>query len=167
MNIRVMTILVITASSFLISACTKKATTINDVNNLKATPTAMIKPTTEMYIGQQTDPIAQKEKLCGWIDKSDIIIELSFADGVQKDTSYETGFYYSPIMSNMKLARRDCDYRTGFNFSEMKNKGAVEVGVRGYSDNVRRKLEGEPHSVVFDKDGKPNIALPIKVKVLN
>lgn len=124
-------------------------------------------PEVEMYLGQKTDVEEKKRKLCGWVDESDIIIELSFAEGLTKDTSYETGFYFSPIMSTMRLARSGCDYRTGFSFEEMKGKGAVQVGVRGYSDNIRRQLESEPINVMFDAEGKPDVELPIKVKVLN
>ncbi len=158
-------VVVLVISILGLSGCIKKnaSPTTSTVNK----PTTTNIPTTEIYLGQQTDQVEKKEKLCGWIDKSDIIIELSFADGVNKDTSYETGFYYSPIMSNMRLARNGCDYRTGFSFEEMKNKGAVEVGARGYTDNKRRKLDGEPHSVTFDENGKPNVPLPIRVKVMD
>jgi len=108
-----------------------------------------------------------ENKLCGWVDNSDIIIKLNFADGVIKDSSYETGFYYSSIGSDMRLARSACDYRTGFSYSEMKNKGAVQVGVRGYTDSNRRQLENEPINVIFDENGKPSLTSPIEVTVLN
>ncbi len=133
------------------------------IDKVATTPTV----TGKTNLGQPTNLANQKEKLCGWVDKSDIIIELSFADGLALDTSYETGFYFSPIMSTMRLARKDCDYRVGFSYEEMKNKGAIQVGVRGYSDNVRRQLEDEPINVVFDAEGKPSIDSPIKVRVLN
>jgi hypothetical protein len=108
-----------------------------------------------------------ENKLCSWVDKSDIIIELSFADGVTKDTSYEAGFHYNPIGSDMRLARGACDYRTGFSYTEMKNKGAVTMEVRGFNDSNLRQLENEPITVVFDADGKPSIPSPLKIKVLN
>lgn len=151
------------SASFLLVGCGSPSTNQNTTipsDNASAQPA-------EMYLGQQTNTADQKEKLCGWIDQSDIIIQLTFDQGVAKDTSYETGFYFSPVYSVMRLARSGCDYRVGFNFSEFKNKGAAEVGVRGYSDSVRRQLEGEPLSLVFDADGRPNIPLPITVKVKN
>lgn len=157
-----------------ISACSLKSENIQNVSETKTvneqanvSPTPSPTTNTEMYLGQKTDPQEQYKKVCGWVDESDIIIELSFADGVAKDTSYETGFYYSSIESTMRLARSGCNYRTGFKFDEMKNKGAVQVGVRGYNDNNRRQLENEPINVIFDADGNPNVSLPIKVKVLN
>ncbi|NMC51163.1 hypothetical protein GYA54_00340 [Candidatus Kuenenbacteria bacterium] len=161
-NFKFLTVLLL-AVVFLTGGCTQKepaapADSVGLNNN---------QPAEEMYLGQKTDPAAQKEKLCGAIDKADIVIELKFAEGVEKDTSYETGFYFSAIYSWMKLARDVCDYRVGFSFEEFKNKGAAEVGVRGYNDNKRRMLEGEPISVIFDENGQPNIKLPIQVMVKN
>lgn len=153
--------------SIFFSACTPHPQTPDTISGSIATSEVNPSPSPTMYLGQQTDPVAQKEKLCGSIDKSDIIIELSFAEGITLDSSYETGFYYTPIYSNMKLARRDCDYRVGFSFEEMKGKGAVELGVRGYTDNVRRQVEANPISITFDSEGKPNSSLPLKIKILN
>jgi len=110
---------------------------------------------------------SQENKLCSWVDDSDIVIKLNFAEGVVKDTAYEAGFYYSTIGSDMRLARSACDYRTGFSYSEMKNKGAVQVGVRGFSDSTRRQLKDEPINVVFDENGKPSLPSPIEVQVMN
>ena len=123
----------------------------------------------EMYLGQNTrtgEGAAQKEdKLCGWIDKSDIIVKVIVPEGVKADTSYEAGFYFSPIYSTMRIARSGCDYRVGFMFSELENKGAAQVGVRGYSDNRRRQLVEDPLSLVFDAEGKPSIGTNIEVTV--
>ena len=57
---------------------------------------------------------AQEDKLCGWIDKSDIIIKVNVPEGITKDTSYEAGFYFSPTYFTARLARQACGYRTGF-----------------------------------------------------
>lgn len=124
-------------------------------------------PIAKTEFQNQTPVPSPENKLCDWVDKSDIIIELSFAEGVTKDSSYEAGFYYSAIGSTMRLARTACNYRTGFSYSEMKNKGSVQVGVRGYTDSNRRQLENEPINVIFDEDGKPSLPSPIRVKVLN
>lgn len=105
--------------------------------------------------------------LCDWVDKSDVIIKVKFADGVEKDSSYEAGFYLSPINSTMRIARSGCDYRTGFSYDELKNLGAVQVGVRGYSDNNRRQIEGEPISVILDAEGKPDIGSNIEVTIID
>ncbi len=117
--------------------------------------------------GQQAETSAPKagNKLCDWVDASDVIIKVSFAEGVARDTSYEAGFYYSGIKSNMRVARSGCDYRTGFSYDELKNLGAVEVGVRGYTDSRRRQIVGEPMSVVLGADGVPSIGSYIEVTV--
>lgn len=115
--------------------------------------------------GSVTPEQKKENKLCDWIDESDVIIKLNFVPGVVKDTSYEAGFYFSPIYFNGRLARKDCDYRTGLNFEELKGKGAVQVGVRGYTDSRRRQLENEPISVVLDAEGKPDVGTYIEVMV--
>ncbi|KKR06463.1 MAG: hypothetical protein UT34_C0001G0504 [candidate division WS6 bacterium GW2011_GWF2_39_15] len=116
-----------------------------------------------------TEPIQEKpvNKLCDWVDDSDIIIKINFAEGVEKENSYEAGFYFSPIISTMRVARKECDYRTGFSFTELKGKTAADVGVRNYSDNTRRKLIGEPIDVNFDSNGVPNIGTSIEVTIAN
>ncbi|MFA5360238.1 MAG: hypothetical protein WC349_04760 [Patescibacteria group bacterium] len=108
---------------------------------------------------------AQEDKLCGWIDKSDIIIKVNVPEGIAKDTSYEAGFYFSPTFFTARLARQACGYRTGFSYAELKNKGAAQVGVRGYTDSRRRQLENEPISIVFDENGKPSIGPNIEVTI--
>jgi hypothetical protein len=117
--------------------------------------------------GQPAEATAPKaeNKLCDWVDASDVIIKVNFADGVAKDTSNEAGFYYSSVKSNMRVARSGCDYRTGFSYDELKNLGAVEVGVRGYTDSRRRQIVGEPISVVLGADGVPNIGSRIEVTI--
>ena len=114
---------------------------------------------------QNTPAESANNKLCDWVDKSDIIIKLNFAEGVEKDSSYEAGFYLSPMYLNARLARKDCDYRTGFSFAELKGKGAAQVGTRGYTDNRRRQLANEPVSIVFDAEGHPDIGNYIVVTV--
>ncbi len=153
--------------ALVLSGCGKKVETSRQEQNSNITVEQNLNQNNEMYLGQQTNPEEQKKKLCGWIDESDIIIKLNFADGVVKDTSYETGFYFSPIYSHMKLARGGCDYRVGFKFSEFAGKGPAEVGVRGYNDNARRQLEGEPLKVIFNTEGKLNIGKYFEVMVKN
>ncbi len=158
--------------SLALFGCTKKTsqTQVQDSPSTAA-PTTQ-EPTDsdgEMYLGQQPSS-ANNDKLCGWIDESDIVIKVNFAEGVVKDTSYEVGFYFSPILSTMRLARSGCDYRTGFKYSEMKTTGAArvgaaEVGVRGYSDNIRRHIQGEPISLVLDDNGVPSIGSSIEVTI--
>lgn len=163
--------LVLVASYFMVG-CTiqpniQKTSELQEPTQVSATTTPEPTVTTEMYLGQQTNPTEAYEKLCAWVDKSDIIIELSFADGVVKDTSYEAGFAFSSIERTARLAREGCNYRTGFKFLELADKGEVQVAVWGYNDNRKRRLLNEPINLSFDSDGKPNISLPIQVTVLD
>jgi hypothetical protein len=106
-------------------------------------------------------------KQCDWVDKSDIIITVKIADDVTKDTSYEAGFYFGENYLDAKLAREVCNYRTGFNYSELKGKGEAQIGVRGYADSLRRQIVGDPINVSFDADGKPSIGSNIEVTISN
>jgi hypothetical protein len=133
----------------------------NSVKKNKATNEQSVKTENTAPI----QPEKKENKLCDWIDKSDIIIKLNFAEGIEKDTSYEAGFYFSPTFFSARLARRDCDYRTGFNYSEFKEKGSAQVGARRYTDSRRRQLENEPISVVFDENGHPDIGSYIEITV--
>lgn len=112
-------------------------------------------------------PVEEKSsnEICKWVDNSDIIVKVNFTEGVVKESSYEAGFYFSPIISTMRVAREACDYRTGFSFAELKAKGAADVGVRNYSDSVRRELVGEPIDVTFDSNGAPSIGNYIEVTI--
>jgi hypothetical protein len=121
----------------------------------------------EPYLGQQAGDNDARKKLCSWVDGSDIIIKVNVPPGLEKDTSYEVGFYFSPIFSTMKLAREGCEYRTGFDFSEFMNKGQAEVGVRGYSDNRRRTLKEGTIPVSFGQDGRPDIGTRIEVTIMD
>lgn len=144
-----------------------KTSEIQQPTPISATTTPEPTVSTEMYLGQQTNPTEAYEKLCAWVDKSDIIIELSFADGIVKDTSYEAGFAFSSIERTARLAREGCNYRTGFKYSELAGKGEVQVAVWGYNDNRKRQLLNEPINLTFDSEGKPNIPLPIRITVLD
>lgn len=162
-------VIVLVIAGVLIKGNSTKPTEIVQEKTNISSPADKPKPTanTTVYLGQQTNPDDEKNKLCGWVDESDIIIKLNFAEGVNKDTSYETGFAFSTINRTARLARSGCDYRTGFKFSELKGKGVVQIAVWGYTDNKRRMLLNEPINVTFDAEGKPNVSLPIEVTVLD
>ncbi len=132
------------------------------------TPTSAVNQEQPTLINTPTvEPTKAENKLCDWVDKSDIIIKVKFTEGVVKDGAYETGFYFDSITSTMRLARKDCDYRTGFSFEELKKAGETEVGVRGYSDSKRRSIVGEPISVNFNEKGEPSIGNYIEVTITN
>jgi len=110
------------------------------------------------------EPVEQKpsNQICEWVDNSDIIVKVNFTESIVKESSYEAGFYFNSILSTMRIAREECDYRTGFSFTELKGKGAADVGVRNYSDSVRRELVGEPIDITFDSNGVPDIGTLIE-----
>jgi len=112
-------------------------------------------------------PTVVENKVCDWIDKSDIIVRVNVPVDIIGENSYEVGFYFSPIFSSMRIARKECSYRTGFNYSEFKGKGEANVGVRRYSDSTRLKIKEEPLSLSFDSEGKPSIGNIIEVNLAN
>jgi len=150
----------------LLSGCTPNSTTNTAVNTNTA---GAVNATNQTGTTNENSNVAASDtnKVCAWVDNSDVIIKLNFADGVEKDSSYEAGFYLSSINLFARLARKECDYRTGFSYEELKGKGAVQVGVRGYTDSNRRQLANEPISVVIGADGHPDIGSAIEVTVLN
>ncbi len=163
--------LVLVASYFIVG-CTiqpnnRKTNEIQEPTPISATVTPGPTASIEMNLGQHSSQAEAYDKLCAWVDKSDIIIELSFADGVVKDTSYEAGFALSSIERTARLAREGCNYRTGFKFSELADKGEVQVAVWGYNDNRKRQLLNEPINLTFDSEGKPSVVLPILITVLD
>jgi len=116
----------------------------------------------------QNNSQVQGNKLCDWVDQSDIIIKVKFAnESIKKDTSYETGFLFGSNYFNARLARSGCDYRTGFKYAELKNKGVAQIGIKGYTDNKMRTIQGAPINVIFDKDGKPDIGTYIEVTIVD
>lgn len=115
---------------------------------------------------QETVEEETSNKICEWVDNSDIIIKVNIPEGIEKESSYEAGFYFNPIVSTMRLARQECEYRTGFSFTEFIGKTAADVGVRNYSDSERRVLVGEPIDVTFDSNGMPSIGANIEVTIL-
>jgi len=154
--------------ALLLSGCTSNSPT----NTVAETNTTGVVNTTNQAVAKADDnsnsaELSDTDKVCAWVDASDVIIKLNFADGVEKDTSYEAGFYLSEINLFARLARQQCDYRTGFSYEELKGKGAVQLGVRGYTDRNRRQLANDPISVVIDADGHPNIGSAIEIMVLD
>jgi hypothetical protein len=156
-------------SAVALSGCTSStatntvadATNTNAANSVSQANTAQ--PTGNAVVGNQN----ATDAMCAWVDESDVIITLKFADGVVKDASYEAGFYLSTINLFARVARQQCGYRTGFSYDELKGKGAVQLGVRGYTDSMRRQLQGDPISVVIGADGHPDIGSDIEVTVLD
>ena len=111
-----------------------------------------------------------KNKLCDWIDKSDIIIKLNLPEkyGYYKDDkkspSYETGLMfkssYGDIASSRRLARKACDYRVGFSKKDFKNINYnpnypfVIISHRDSSTDFT--YDKEPIKLTLNKDNLPN-----------
>lgn len=142
------------------------------VNAPALTPTIANKPTNTLT--PTTSPLTSPpsaDTVCGWIDESDVIIKLTFADGVVKDTSYEAGFAYrkspnSVELVSARLARSQCNYRTGFNASDFKDMIENQVVVSGYTDSVRRTLKNAPITYTIT-NSLPDSDRIIEVEVLD
>ncbi|MFA6602571.1 MAG: hypothetical protein WCT01_02085 [Candidatus Shapirobacteria bacterium] len=135
------------------------------VDNKVANPTN--KPTTVI---ETVVPSVRENKMCSWIDSSEVILKLKFEEGVVKDTSYETGFIYKkgPNMVEMKLARlaRDqCDYRVGYNKSDFEGIKGATIGVWTFNGTIQQKIKGAPITVQFI-DGMPDFGKNLEVEVL-
>lgn len=112
----------------------------------------------------------KEDKLCGWIDESDVIIQVKLPDDTKGPTSYIAGFLHSidgsaTARANLsRIARRQCDYRVGFTVDELKEITGAEVYVAGFDDDERKKLENEPVNVTFT-EGTPDGGSVIMVNV--
>lgn len=138
----------------------------NSKNSPKEVPKDI--PKEEEVVDNTPEPVKEESpnKVCEWLNNPDIFIKVNIPEGIEKENTYEVGFYFNPAISNMRLARKECDYVTGFTFAELKGKKAADVGVRNYSDSVRRVLVGEPIDVTFDSNGVPSIGTNIEVTIL-
>jgi hypothetical protein len=156
------TLLTILLSFFFFSSCSQN----NNLVTKNTLPSPVI--TNTAAPSPFPTPVSDYSKMCAWVDASDIIIQLKFADNVvNKDSSYEAGFAFSDIKSTTRLARQVCDYKTGFKYDEMKKAGVTQLIVRGYTDSNRRQLKGDPRTVIFNESGVPDVGSSITVEVLN
>lgn len=128
---------------------------------------------TNMPTNQTSPSVSEANKMCDWIDKSEMVVKLNFApDIVVKDTSYELGFVYSkPDKPQLELklariARSQCDYRVGFNKSDFINIAHANLAAWTYNGTIRQKLKGDPISVDF-VDNLPNLGKLIEVETIS
>ncbi len=120
---------------------------------------------------KKTNTINKKSnKLCDWIDKSDIVIKLKLPEkyGYYKDNtkspSYETGLMfkssYGDIASSRRLARKACDYRVGFSKKDFENINYnpnypfIIISYKNSSTDFT--YNEEPIKITLNKDGLPN-----------
>lgn len=89
--------------ALLLSGCTSGGTT-------NTTNTTGAGNTTSQAVAIANDntnaEASDRDKMCSWVDSSDVIMKLNFAEGVEKDGSYEAGFYVSEINLFARLARK-------------------------------------------------------------
>jgi hypothetical protein len=155
-------LLAILITSTLLGGCDKKEIIITPTQSPSVAPTTVIQETVA--------PTKEENKMCDWVDKSDVIIKLNFEEGIVKDTSYEAGFIYKkgPNMIELRLARlarSQCDYRVGFNKSDFKDLKAATIGVWTYNGTNRQKIKNEPIMVDFS-DQMPDFGKNIEVEVI-
>lgn len=152
--------------SILLSGCLPKSVTTPPA------PSPSTSTSTPVVSPALTPEKSDYEKVCSWVDESDVIVKVNLGDEAVVDNSYEAGFMYYKQGSTLgliqaRLARQVCDYKTGFSFDELKGKGTVQIVVTGYSDNRRRQLDQDPISVILDENGHPSIGNLIEVTVLD
>lgn len=147
---------VIATSFFIFSSCGAKKTEPPKV-------TQNISPT------EIVSPIPTENKVCSWIDKSEVIVKINLAPGVVPDTSYEAGFVYAGKngleMREARIARATCDYRVGFSKTELAKIGRGEVAAWGYTDSKRRTVE-KAVVVQFD-NGTPDVGNSIEATIVD
>jgi hypothetical protein len=152
--------------------CNYKGQTYTEELPKEIKPTNISQPSkTETDNPKATIVQTANDKLCGWVDKSDVIIKVNIPDGIKKDTSYEAGFVYRTGANSIeqriaRLARSACDYRTGFARSELTKLTEARVGVWGYTDSVERQIKKQPMIVNF-LDGLPKEGNLISVEIVN
>jgi len=149
-------------ASIFLGGCNGGGKTTTPVQSPTVTPTTVVQET--------VIPTKEENKMCDWVDKSDVIIKLNFEEGIVKDTSYEAGFIYKkgPNMIELKLARlarSQCDYRVGFNKTDFKDLKAATIGVWTYNGTNRQKIKGEPIAVNFS-DQMPDFGKNIEVEII-
>lgn len=169
MKKNVVSLLGVILVTFVMVGCTKttdqtNTSSVNTTNTANTTVTNTASTANDVVANTTTNTA---DPMCDWVEASDVIIHVKFADGVVKDGAYEAGFYTNAITSTMRVARSQCDYRTGFSYEELANKGVVELGVRGYTDSVRRAVAGEPISIIIDANGVPDIGSLIEATITN
>lgn len=141
---------------FILSACGK-----TKIESPKVTQN--ISPT------QGVSPLPTENKVCSWVDNSEVIVKINLAPGIVADTSYEAGFVYPGKngleMRKARLARAACDYRVGFSKAELAIIGRGEVAAWGFTDSKRRTVE-KAVVVQFDQ-GTPDIGNNIEVTIVD
>ena len=154
-------LLIIVISLITLSACNSQSSS----NITEIVPTNIPTPALSPIVNETN-------KMCDWIDKSEVIVKLNFApEIVTKDTSYELGFVYSkPDKPQLELklarvARSQCDYRVGFNKSDFNNIAHANLAAWTYNGTVRQTLKGDPILVNFI-DNLPNLGKQIEVETI-
>jgi hypothetical protein len=125
--------------------------------------------------GESDKVIKGPEKLCGWIDKSDVIITLDLPEEYAHFNnrtifpSYETGFMFrdarGEIARSVKLARKQCGYRVGFSKAELNEIHGKFFPVIYKGSSQFLTYEGEPEFISLQADGLPQQGKEIILKV--
>jgi hypothetical protein len=127
---------------------------------------------------EEKKPNNSSDKLCGWIDDSDVIIKLdlpeeyAYYNDENISQSYETGFMfkssYGDVASSRRLARKGCDYRVGFSkedFADMNiNPNYPLVILIKNGPSIDLSYDGEPLKITL-KDDLPEQGNEFIVKI--
>ena len=137
---------------------------------LTPVPAALSTPISNAVSATTATPPATANPLCDWIDTSDVILQLSFAEGTVPDSSYSAGFSYDRGTSYGdhylgRLARKSCDYRVGFTLSETADIKAATVRVMGNSYNEKVVLDPLSATNILFDGGLPVAGKTVLVRV--
>jgi hypothetical protein len=116
-----------------------------------------------------SDSEAQPEKKwCQWIADSDVVVQVAVPESYGSPIALQAGFSYSAPNSTVRniriarMARKECEYRAGFNFDELEKIKKAEIAVWDTDHNNRVPLVDEPVEVLLT-DGIPDRGTHITV----
>ena len=127
---------------------------------------------------EENVPVKEGDKICNWIDDSDIVIKLDLPeeyahyDDATIFPSYEVGFMFKSshgeIASSRRLARKNCDYRVGFSkddFTNINSNPNYPLIIYAQKDSSTDfSYDSEPIKITL-KDGLPEQGDEFVVKI--
>lgn len=154
-------------SVFLLAGCksapnnTEQASTENNAQNKEINT-------------KEEAPTEKTNKMCDWVDESDVIIQLILPEEYANAISYEAGFLFESSYGDnarlMRLARKNCDYRVGFSKEDFLNinMSANSPFVIAAENDVSSHFsyEGWPININFDENGTITDGMPEEGKTI-
>ncbi len=135
------------------------------------------KEKTEQAKDTNADKISRGEKsnkICAWIEKSDIIIKLDLPEKYTGAASYEVGFLFKSSYGDqarfVRLARKNCDYRVGFSKKDFINLNMAPNSpfaiVAEKNSSTHFSYANWPINISFDKNGTITKGMPENGKTI-